>query len=84
MRTTVIAASLRPLHWQTAFTTKAYTAQTLSPAVWHHVFVSDTPMTNWRGGSSPLGGASPLGSLHIHPLEDLRCTSFLRRLKGGP
>ncbi len=51
MRTTAIAAS-RPLHWQAAFTMKTYTAETVSPIVWQHVFVSDTPMTNWRGGSS--------------------------------
>jgi hypothetical protein len=37
------------LRWQAAFTIKAY--QTLSPVVWHHAFVSDTNMTNWRGGS---------------------------------
>jgi len=51
MRTTTIAAS-RPLHWQAAFTMKTYTAETVSPIVWQHVFVSDTPMTNWCGGSS--------------------------------
>jgi hypothetical protein len=51
MRTTAIAAS-RPLHWQAAFTIKTYTAETVSPVVWQHVFVSDTPMTNWCGGSS--------------------------------
>lgn len=51
MHTTVSnAAPLRQLHWQAAFTTKAY--QTSSPAVWQHVFVSDTRMTNWSGGSS--------------------------------
>jgi hypothetical protein len=53
MRTTAIAAS-RHLHWQTAFTMKTYTAETVSPIVWQHVFVSDTPMTNWCGGSSLL------------------------------
>jgi hypothetical protein len=53
MRTTTIAAS-RPLHWQAAFTMKTYTAETVSPIVWQHVFVSDTPMTNWCGGSSLL------------------------------
>ena len=51
MRSTAIAAS-RPLHWQAAFTMKTYTANTVSPIVWQHVFVSDTPMTNWCGGSS--------------------------------
>ena len=50
MRTAVsTAAPPRHLRWQAAFTTKAY--QTLSPIVWHHAFVSDTHMTNWRGGS---------------------------------
>ena len=50
MRTAIsTAAPLRHLRWQAAFTTKAY--QTLSPIVWHHAFVSDTHMTNWRGGS---------------------------------
>ena len=52
MRTTIIAASPRPLHWQAAFTMKTYSAQVLSPVVWQHVFVSETPMTNWYGGSS--------------------------------
>lgn len=52
MRTTVIAASPQPLHWQAALTMKAYTAQILSPVVWQHVFVSDTPMKSWCGGSS--------------------------------
>jgi hypothetical protein len=50
MRTT-IAASPRRLHWQAAFTTKTYKAQTSSLVVWQHVFVSDTPMTNWCGSS---------------------------------
>ena len=50
MRTAIsTAAPPRHLRWQAAFTTKAY--QTLSPIVWHHAFVSDTHMTNWRGGS---------------------------------
>ena len=52
MRST-IAASPRRLHWQAAFTTKTYKPQTSSLVVWQHVFVSDTPMTNW-GGSSLL------------------------------
>src|SRR6476620_8310416 len=52
MRTT-IAASPPRLHWQAAFTTKTYKPQTTSLVVWQHVFVSDTPMTNW-GGSSLL------------------------------
>jgi hypothetical protein len=52
MRTT-IAAPPRRLHWQAAFTTKTYKPQTSSLVVWQHVFVSDTPMTNW-GGSSLL------------------------------
>ena len=50
MRTTS-AASPRRLHWQAAFTTKPYKAQTSSLVVWQHVFVSDTPMTNWCGPS---------------------------------
>jgi hypothetical protein len=50
MRTT-IAASPRRLHWQAAFTTKTYKPQTSSLVVWQHVFVSDTPMTNWCGSS---------------------------------
>jgi hypothetical protein len=50
MRTAIsTAAPPRHLRWQAAFTIKAY--QTLSPVVWHHAFVSDTHMTNWRGGS---------------------------------
>jgi hypothetical protein len=50
MRTAIsTAAPPRHLRWQAAFTIKAY--QTLSPVVWHHAFVSDTNMTNWRGGS---------------------------------
>jgi hypothetical protein len=50
MRTAIsTAAPPRHLRWQAAFTTNAY--QTLSPVVWHHAFVSDTNMTNWRGGS---------------------------------
>jgi hypothetical protein len=52
MRTT-IAAPPRRLQWQAAFTTKTYKPQTSSLVVWQHVFVSDTPMTNW-GGSSLL------------------------------
>ena len=52
MRTT-IPASPRRLHWQAAFTTKTFKPQTSSLVVWQHVFVSDTPMTNW-GGSSLL------------------------------
>ena len=47
-----IAASPPRLNWQ-AFTTKTYKPQTSSLVVWQHVFVSDTPMTNW-GGSSLL------------------------------
>ena len=51
MRTAVSnAASLRRLRWQAAFALKTY--QTSSPVFWQHVFVSDTPMTNWSGGSS--------------------------------
>ena len=50
MRTAIsTAAPPRHLRWQAAFITKAY--RTLSPIVWHHAFVSDTHMTNWRGGS---------------------------------
>jgi hypothetical protein len=61
MRTAIsIAAPPRRLRWQAAFTIKGY--QTLSPVVWHHAFVSDTNMTNWRGGSElilrwPFGGS---------------------------
>jgi hypothetical protein len=43
------AAPPRHLRWQAAFTIQAY--QTLSPVIWHHAFVSDTHMTNWRGAS---------------------------------
>ena len=50
MRTTS-ATSPRRLHWQAAFTTKPYKAQTSSLVVWQHVFLSDTPMTNWCGSS---------------------------------
>jgi hypothetical protein len=50
MRTTT-AASPRRLHWQAAFTTRTYKAQTSSLAFWQHVFVSDTPMTSWCGSS---------------------------------
>jgi hypothetical protein len=50
MRTAISTAALpRGLRWQAAFTIKAY--QTLSPIVWHHAFVSDRNMTNWRDGS---------------------------------
>ena len=50
MRTAIsTAAPPRRLRWQAALTIKGY--QTLSPVVWHHAFVSDTNMTNWRGGS---------------------------------
>jgi hypothetical protein len=49
MRTATPAAPPRHLRWQAAFTIKAY--QSLSPVVWHHAFMSDTHMTNWRGGS---------------------------------
>ena len=50
MRTAVSnAVSLRRLRWQAAF---AKTYRTSSPVLWQHVFVSDTPMTNWSGGSS--------------------------------
>ena len=50
MRTTSAASPPR-LHWQAAFTTKTYKPQTSSLVVWQHVFVSDTPMTNWNGSS---------------------------------
>jgi hypothetical protein len=43
------AAPPRHLLWQAVFTFKAYRA--LSPIVWHHAFVCDTPMKNWSGGS---------------------------------
>ena len=52
MRTTIAAPPHR-LRWQAAFTTKTYKPQTSSLVVWQHLFVSDTPMTNW-GGSSLL------------------------------
>ena len=65
MRTAIsTAAPPRHLRWQAAFTIKAY--QTLSPVVWHHAFVSDTCMTNWRGGSDRfltwVSDGSPGGS----------------------
>jgi len=50
MRTTSVA-SPRRLHWQAAFTIKPYKAQTSSLVVWQHVFLSDTPMTNWYGSN---------------------------------
>ena len=63
MRTATPAALPRHLRWQAAFTIKAY--HTLSPVVWHHTFVSDTCMTNWRGGSDRfltwVSGSSPEG-----------------------
>jgi hypothetical protein len=50
MRTAISnAAPPHRLRWQAGFTIETY--QTLSPAIWHHVFVADTNMTNWRGGS---------------------------------
>ena len=64
MRTATPAAPPRRLRWQAAFTIKAY--HTLSPVVWHHAFVSDTRMTNWRGGSdrflSWVSDSSPDGN----------------------
>ena len=50
MRTAISCAALpRRLRWQAAFTIKNYTP--LTSCVWHHTFVSDAQMTNWRGGS---------------------------------
>ena len=50
MRTAISRAALpRHLRWQAAFTIKNY--RPLAPCVWHHTFVSDARMTNWRGGS---------------------------------
>ena len=47
---TAISTAASPWHLrQAAFTIKAY--QTLSPIVWHHAFVSDIHMKNWRGNS---------------------------------
>ena len=43
-----IAASLA---LQAAFTTKTYKPQTSSLFVPQHVFISDTPLTNWAGSS---------------------------------
>jgi hypothetical protein len=70
MRTTS-AASPRRLHWQAAFTTKPYKAQTSSLVVWQHVFVSDTPMTNWCGPSLLLTRVvkkNPSGQNVVRPL----------------
>ncbi len=50
MRTNIVAALPRNLHWQSAFTTAAYKAQT--PIVWHHQFVSDSSMVSWSDGLS--------------------------------
>ena len=53
MRTGIFsAASPRRLRWQAAFTIEPY--QSLTPFVWHHTFVSDARMTNWRGGSDQI------------------------------
>jgi hypothetical protein len=50
MRTANSTAALpRHLHWQAAFSIKHYCP--LTPLVWHHTFVSNARMTNWRGGS---------------------------------
>ena len=55
MRTAIsTAASPWHLRWQAAFTIKAY--QTLSRIVWHHAFVSDIHMKNWRGNSDFFDG----------------------------
>jgi len=66
MRTAIsTAAPPRRLRWQAALTIKGY--QTSSPVVWHHAFVSDTNMTNWRGGSDRfltwVSDSSPDGKL---------------------
>ena len=50
MRTAISTAALpRHLRWQAAFTIKTY--HPVTPFVWHHTFVSEAHMTNWRGGS---------------------------------
>ena len=50
MRTAISSVALpRHLRWQAAFTIKNY--HPLAPCIWHHAFVSDARMTNWRGGS---------------------------------
>jgi len=70
MRTST-AASPRRLHWQAAFTTRTYKAQTSSLAFWQHVFVSDTPMTNWCGSSlllTPVVTKSPPAQNVVRPL----------------
>ena len=80
MRTAIsTAASPRHLRWQAAFTIKAY--HPLSPVVWHHAFVSDTRMTNWRGGSdliltwvsdgSPDGKAETANIPGVSPLVSI-------------
>ena len=91
MRTAVSnAASLHRLHWQAAFALKTY--QTSSPVFWQHVFVSDTPMTNWSGGSSLfLNWAAESGSFFLedesaaHPeLSSLACLFSYPPLRSEP
>jgi hypothetical protein len=51
MRTTLLAAALpHPKHWHAGFAS-ARRAQTWSPVVWQHVFLSDKPMPNWHSAS---------------------------------
>lgn len=50
MRTANLTAALpRHLRWQAALSIKNY--HPLTPCIWHHSFVSNARMTNWRGGS---------------------------------
>ena len=75
MRTAIFsAASPRRLRWQAAFTIEPY--QSLTPFVWHHTFVSDAHMTNWRGGSDlilrwALDGSRD-GQAQTASLDDVR------------
>ena len=88
MRTATPAAPPRHLRWQAAFTIKAY--QTLSPVVWHHAFVSDTHMTNWRGGSDLfltwVSDGSPDGKAKTaqHPECQRRRPRHLTILRASP
>jgi hypothetical protein len=84
----------QPSHWQAALTMKPYTAETASPIVWQHVFVSDTPMTNWCGGSSLLLSRiikkrSPTNESHPQVVRDPGGTwrhrpAMRREVRNGP
>jgi hypothetical protein len=68
------AASPRRLRWQAAFTITAYPA--LSPIIWHHAFVSDTHMKNWRDGSDLIltwGFDNPDRKAKTASIPDVRC-----------